>query len=258
MMKTEKYNFVGIDVDINTYEKMISLFDKWIKNKNDRSHHVACVNVNCCAEGLIDRSVQNLFNSADIVGPDSMPFVYWIRWVLRKKCDRLYAPDIITELCKISVRKGYSYYLYGGNEGVAKKMKDNLEHRFPGIKILGYYSPPFRPLTHEEDAAVCAEINRLSPDFVIVGLGSPKQDVWIQDHLHKIKGSVMIAAGATFDFFSGHISQAPFWIQKSGFEWLFRLLHDPKRLLKRYSYYNALFLWNFALQISGIKRFTKN
>ena len=121
--------------------------------------------------------------------------------------------------------------------------------------MVGTYAPPFRPLTPEEDAAVCQLINDARPDFIFVGLGSPKQDQWIQEHLASIPGTVMVSCGATFDFFSKQIRQAPRWIQKSGFEWLFRLAHDPRRLWKRYTYYNFIFLWNFLLQLTGVKRY---
>jgi N-acetylglucosaminyldiphosphoundecaprenol N-acetyl-beta-D-mannosaminyltransferase len=133
-------------------------------------------------------------------------------------------------------------------------MKEYLEERFPHIRIIGYQSPPFRPLTADEDAAVCDELNRLKPDIICVGLGTPKQDYWIEDHLYKIKGSVIIASGATFDFFGGRIKMAPEFIRKSGFEWLYRLMSkDFMRLWRRYIVMNGVFLWNFLLQVLRIR-----
>jgi N-acetylglucosaminyldiphosphoundecaprenol N-acetyl-beta-D-mannosaminyltransferase len=251
----KKYNFIGTHVDVLTYDKMLSIFDMWLASKNSRSYHVACVNVNCCVEGLLNKNIQSIFNNADIAGPDGMPFVYWLRIVLKMPCDRLYAPDIIHQVCKFSTIKNYSLFLYGSAPGVSEKMKNYLEKKYPGVNIKGTYSPPFRPMTDSEDHELCLLINKLSVDFLIVGLGSPKQDKWIHEHLNRIAGTVMIASGATFDFFGGAINQAPVWIQKSGFEWLFRLFQDPKRLWKRYIYYNALFIWNFLLQIAGLKKF---
>jgi len=256
-MSFHKINILGLNIDALTYDAMIETCDAWLQEKKSRSHHIACVNVNCCVEAYLNGKLKELFNKADIVGPDGMPFVYLIRRIYKKKCDRIYAPDVLLQLGKVAVQKGYSFYLYGGADGVAEDMKKYLENSFPGIHIAGTYAPPFRPLTPEEDARLCNEINTLQPDFIIVGLGSPKQDVWIQDHLDKIKGSVMIASGATFDFFSGRIKQAPLFIQKSGFEWLYRLLQDPKRLWKRYTYYNIIFLWNYFLQVCSLRRFAE-
>ena len=153
------------------------------------------------------------------------------------------------ELAKHSKETGYTFYLYGGSPDVVVKMKEYLEDKFPHIKIVGYYSPPFRDLTEEEDEKICDEINRLQPDIISVGLGTPKQDYWIEDHIYKIHGSVMIASGATFDFFGGRIKMAPKFVRESGFEWLYRLFSkDFFRLWRRYILMNLVFMWNFTLQ----------
>lgn len=253
----ERYNFIGIDVDVITYDQLFATCHEWLQDKTTRSKHVSCVNVNCVVESHLDPDIKAVFSKADISGPDSMPFVYWMRLLTGQPCDRLYAPDIILNLCQVAVQRNYRLYLYGGAEGVPEAMQQFLEAKFPGVNIVGAYSPPFRPLTAEEDAALCDEINRLQPDFIIVGLGSPKQDRWIQDHLTKIPGTIMIASGAAFDFFSNRITQAPYWIQRSGFEWLFRLTQDPQRLWKRYTVYNIVFVWNFLLQVLRLKRFDR-
>jgi len=250
-----KYNFIGTDVDIITYDELFAKCDDWIKDKQARSKHVACVNVNCAVESYLNYEVREIFNKADISGPDSMPFVHWIKFITGESCDRLYAPDIILRLCEKAVKNNYRLFLYGGAEGVPKKMQSFLEEKYTGINIVGTYSPPFRQLSPEEDWEICEKINNTNPDFIIVGLGSPKQDKWIQDHLYKIPGTVMVASGAAFDFFGGSIRQAPIFIQRSGFEWLFRLTQDPKRLWKRYTFYNMIFLANFFLQIIGLKKF---
>jgi N-acetylglucosaminyldiphosphoundecaprenol N-acetyl-beta-D-mannosaminyltransferase len=251
----KKVNFIGTNVDVITFEQLFAKCDAWLKDKQARSKHIACVNVNCAVESYLNPQIKDIFNRADISGPDSMPFVYWIKFFTGRSCDRLYAPDIILQLCQRAMTKNYRLFLYGGADGVPERMKSFLEKKFPGINIVGIYSPPFRSLSPKEDQEICNKINSTNPDFVIVGLGSPKQDKWIQEHLDKIPGTVMIASGAAFDFFAGRIIQAPVWIQRSGFEWLFRLTQDPKRLWKRYTLYNLIFLVNFFLQITKFKKF---
>jgi N-acetylglucosaminyldiphosphoundecaprenol N-acetyl-beta-D-mannosaminyltransferase len=251
----KKYNFIGTNVDAITYTELFQQCDLWLQNKQAKSKHVACVNVNCAVESYLDPEIAKIFDRADISGADSMPFVYWIKLLTGQECDRLYAPDIILKLCERSLESNYRLYLYGGAEGVPEKMQSFLETKFPGINIVGAYSPPFRQLTPAEDREICDRINQTRPDFIIVGLGSPKQDKWMQAHLESIPGTVMIASGAAFDFFGGTINQAPILIQKSGFEWLFRLFQDPKRLWKRYTLYNVIFVWMFLLQIVGLKKF---
>jgi N-acetylglucosaminyldiphosphoundecaprenol N-acetyl-beta-D-mannosaminyltransferase len=181
--------------------------------------------------------------------------VYWIRTFLRRGCDRVAAPETVLELAKRARVTGYTFYLYGGAPDVVVRMKEYLEKQFPYIRIVGYRSPPFRPLTDEEDRAICEEINALAPDILCVGLGTPKQDYWIEDHLYRIRGSVMVASGATFDFFGGRVKMAPELIRRSGFEWLYRLLgRDFKRLWRRYLVWHGIFLWNFLWHLLGLKR----
>jgi N-acetylglucosaminyldiphosphoundecaprenol N-acetyl-beta-D-mannosaminyltransferase len=242
-------NFIGVGLHPVTYSELYETIDKWIANKSDRSHHIACINAYNLALSLKNKKLYSIYNSSDIAGADGMPFVWWIRNISRKKCDRLAAPDIILKLAEHAKIKNYTFYLYGGSPEMCIKMKEYLIRKYPHIRIVGAYSPPFRELTEEEDNKIVAEINALKPDIICVGLGTPKQDYWIDSHIYKIRGSVLIASGATFDFFGGRIKMAPEFIRRSGFEWLHRLLgKDFKRLWKRYIVMYPVFLFNFILQ----------
>lgn len=256
----KKINFSGVEIEAITFNELLERVDGWVIKNNERSHHIACINAYCVSLALDDEYLQTIYNNADLVGPDGMPFVWWLRIFSRHSCDRLTAPNILLKLAEHSKVKQYTFYLYGGAPDVVVNMKNYLEHKFPYIRIVGYFSPPFRQLTEEEDKNIIDEINRLKPDIIAVGLGTPKQDYWIKEHLDKIRGSVLIASGATFDYFGGRIKMAPQFIQNSGFEWLYRLLSkDIKRLLRRYTLLHLKFLWNFFLHISKIKyRHPKN
>ena len=234
----KKMNILGINMDCLSYGEMHQIFQQWLSDKESRSHSLALVNVNCCVSPLFDRKLLSLYNSADIVGIDSMPFLKWARAFYKRDCDRLYAPDIMLEVSSKAKEHGYSFFLYGGAQDAPDKIEEYLSERFEGINVVGKYSPPFRPLTAQEDQEVCDMINESRPDFLWVGLGSPKQDIWISEHREKIRGTIMVASGATFDFFSGRIKQAPAWIRTSGFEWLYRLTKDFRRLWVRYIVYN--------------------
>jgi len=251
----KKMNMLGIKMDCLSYADMHATFRRWLANKESRSHSLALVNVNCCVSALFDKHLVKLYNSADMVGIDSMPFLRWARLFFNKKADRLYAPDIMLETSRMAKEYGYTFFLYGGMEGAPDRIEEYLKQRFDGIRVVGKYSPPFRALTPQEDQAVCDMINEAKPDLVWVGLGSPKQDVWIAEHRDKIRGSILVASGATFDFFSGRIQQAPEWIRDAGFEWLYRLTKDFRRLWVRYTVYNVIFLVMFGLQLTGIRRF---
>jgi N-acetylglucosaminyldiphosphoundecaprenol N-acetyl-beta-D-mannosaminyltransferase len=250
-----KMNILGLNMDCHSYEDMHRIFGEWLSDKKTRSHSLALINVNCCVSALFDKRLVNLYNSADILGIDGMPFLRWAHAFYNKKADRFYAPDLMLETSRMSKKYGYTFFLYGGSPGAPDKMESYLRERFDGINIVGKYSPPFRNLTAEEDQAVCDMINAARPDIVWVGLGSPKQDVWISEHRERIRGTIMIASGATFDFFSGRIKQAPEWIRNAGFEWLYRLTRDFRRLWVRYTIYNVVFLVMFGLQLVGLRRF---
>jgi N-acetylglucosaminyldiphosphoundecaprenol N-acetyl-beta-D-mannosaminyltransferase len=252
-------NFLGVELDALTYEEMYELVDVWIADKTSRSHHIACVNAYCVTLANKFKRLKEIYNRADIVGADGMPFVRWIRIFNKLSCDRFAAPDIILKLAEHSKVTGYTFFLYGGDDDVVVKMKYFLEERFPHIKIVGYWAPPFRPLSKQEDEFICSRINDLQPDIICVGLGTPKQDYWIDEHIEKIKGSVFVASGATFDFFGGRIRMAPTWIRHSGFEWLYRLLgKDFKRLWRRYTIGNVEFIILFSMQLLTIQSFTGN
>lgn len=241
-------NILGINMKCLSFEEMYPIYDNWLSNKGARSHSLAVINVHICVSALLDKRLRDIYNSVDLAGIDSMPFLLWARAFYKKNSDRFYAPDLLMQVSSKSKEKGYTFFLYGGYPGAPEKIEEYLKQRFDGINIVGKYSPPFRELTNEEDDAVCKLINDAHPDFLWIGLGSPKQDFWIREHCEKILGCIIMPSGATFDFFSGKIRQAPKWIRDVGFEWLFRLTQDFRRLWTRYTIYNFIFLGAFFLQ----------
>lgn len=250
------FNFTGIGIEAITYGELETRIGCWLSDKSSRSHHIACLNAYCVSLAIFNGRLRQIYNRSDIAGPDGIPFVKWMRRVMKVPCDRFAAPDIAHYLANRSKETGYTFYLYGGAPDVLNNMRRYLEETFPHIRIVGAHSPPFRELTSDEDQAVCEQINSLKPDIILVGLGTPKQDYWIDEHLERLRGAVIIASGATFDFFGGRIKMAPNWIRESGFEWLYRLLSsDFGRLWKRYTYYNLAFVSRFVLQILGLRRF---
>ena len=175
-----------------------------------------------------------MYNSSTMAAIDGAPIVKLGR---RKgfDCERCAAPDIMGPIFKESIKCGKTHYFYGGkNDEVLKELHKNLEREYPGIHIAGMYSPPFRQLTEMEDKNVCDEINRLHPDFLWVGIGAPKQEMWMWEHRDRINRTVMLGVGAGFDFFAGTLAKAPSWMETAGVEWLFRLSKEPKRLWRRY------------------------
>ena len=257
-MKPNKMNMLGIYLDCISYKDMYNLFDQWLANKDSPSHTLSLVNVNCCVSALNEPKIREIYNSADIVGIDSMPFLKWARAFYNNESDRFYAPDLLLEISSNAKEKDYTFFFYGGYPDAPDKMETYLGNHYDGIQVVGKYSPPFRDLTTEEEQEIINMINDVNPDFLWIGLGSPKQDIWIHDRKDNIRGSIIIPSGATFDFISGRIKQAPEWIRNIGFEWLYRLTQDFPRLWKRYTIYNIIFIGVFFLQLIRVIRFEPN
>jgi N-acetylglucosaminyldiphosphoundecaprenol N-acetyl-beta-D-mannosaminyltransferase len=181
-----------------------------------------------------NKRTAEVYNACTFAAMDGMPLVK----AAKKKgiqCERCAGPNVMGPIFEESIRRGKTHYFYGGKDDtVLDMLKENLERDYPGIRIVGMYSPPFRPLTEEEDAWLCSEINKLKPDFLWVGIGAPKQEIWMQEHREKIAGTVMLGVGAAFNFFAGTLDKAPEWVEKAGLEWFYRLLKEPKRLWRRY------------------------
>lgn len=221
-----------------------------------REHTYVCITgVHGVMESQRDPSLKKIHNEAGMVTPDGMPMVWINKLRGNSHVTRVYGPDLMLEVCQQGVARGTKHFMYGGADGVAELLKQKLEKKFPGIQIVGTYTPPFRPLTEDEDKAICEQITTSGADIVWVGLSTPKQERWMSKHVGKFAAPVMVGVGAAFDFHAGLKSQAPRWIGKLGMEWFYRLCTEPKRLWKRYLVNNPLFIYNFTLQTLGLKRF---
>jgi N-acetylglucosaminyldiphosphoundecaprenol N-acetyl-beta-D-mannosaminyltransferase len=167
-----------------------------------------------------------------------MSVVWLLKMMGYRNVSRVYGPDLMESICQYSSNnRQFRHFLYGGAEGIPELLSEMLRIDNPNLNVVGTYSPPFRPLTAEEDRDIVAQINVAEPDIVWVGISTPKQERWMSNHVDAINAPVLIGVGAAFDFLSGNKNQAPKWIQQSGFEWLFRLLNEPKRLWRRYIEY---------------------
>jgi N-acetylglucosaminyldiphosphoundecaprenol N-acetyl-beta-D-mannosaminyltransferase len=180
-----------------------------------------------------------------------MPLVWVTRLLGFQGVERVYGPDLMLALMERSVERGWKHFLYGGAPGVNERLSSRMTATFPGIKIVGQISPPFRPLTPLEDADAIKRINDSAADIVWAGIGAPRQERWMAEHRELLSASVLIGVGAAFDFLAEIKAQAPRWMMRFGLEWIFRLACEPRRLWKRYLLNNPLFLWFVLLQFLG-------
>ncbi len=251
-MELERVNILGVGVSAINMEQALAAFREWIERG---SRQYVCVTpAHAVMDCYRDPSLQAVFNESGLTTPDGMAIVWLLRMHGRQHVGRVYGPDLMRAVCRISIEKGWRHYLYGGQPGVVECLKSTLEAEYEGICVVGMYSPPFRPMTEEEDRQVIAAINAASPDIVWVGISSPRQERWMHDHLGQLNASVMVGVGAAFDFVSGCKPQAPRWMQRIGMEWLFRLWMEPGRLWPRYSQYPRFVILALA-QLMGLRKF---
>lgn len=250
----ERVNILGVAVSAINPETAIETIEGWITT--GEQHYVCVTGVHGVMESHADEQLRGIHNRAGLVTPDGMPLVWLSRLKGFPDVRRVYGPDLMLAICERSVRKGYSHYLYGGAEGIPERLAAALGERFPGIQIAGTCSPPFRPLTEEEALQIVNDINQSGAEFLWVGLGTPKQERWMAETIQRLQTPVLIGVGAAFDFLTGIKPQAPYWMQRSGLEWLFRMITEPRRLWRRYLINNPLFLLRIAAQWLGLKRYS--
>ncbi len=245
---------LGVEVSAVNMRLAVAQVDHWVRARE--CHYVCITGVHGVMESQRDPLLKRIHNAAGMVTPDGMPMVWVNKLRGNAHVSRVYGPDLMLEVCRLSLERGWRHFFYGGGEGVAELLAQKLGERFPGLRVAGTYCPPFRALTDEEDRHVVETINRSGADIVWVGLSTPKQEYWMHKHLGRLHAPVMVGVGAAFDFHAGLKTQAPRWMQKIGMEWFYRLLTEPKRLWKRYLTNNPLFVWSFALQSLGLKNFS--
>jgi N-acetylglucosaminyldiphosphoundecaprenol N-acetyl-beta-D-mannosaminyltransferase len=207
-------------------------------------------------EAQRDPALRQILNSSLVTTPDGMPMVWLGRASGFARMTRVYGPDLMLELCRESVATGATHFLYGGTDGVAEELAESLQRRFPGLRIVGTYTPPFRALTDEEERYLTARLEALRPDFMWIGLSTPKQERFMAKYGDRLAATIMLGVGAAFDMHSGRTKQAPRWMQRSGLEWLFRLLQEPRRLFKRYATNNPAFAFSVALQKLRLRQYS--
>lgn len=238
-------NILGVNIAAVNMDWLCSYVRK---NRAALSGDYICVsNVHTTVTAYEDAAYLRIQNGGILAIPDGGPLASVGRKRGFSEMERTTGPSFMEEILKISVENGFTHYFYGSTEETLETLRKNLEQTYPGLQIKGMYSPPFRPLTEQEDAEITARINEADADFVWIGLGAPKQEKWMAEHQGKVKG-LMIGVGAAFDFHAGNIDRAPEWMQKSNLEWLYRLMQDPKRLFKRYLHTNPIFIWNAMIR----------
>jgi N-acetylglucosaminyldiphosphoundecaprenol N-acetyl-beta-D-mannosaminyltransferase len=241
---------LGVNTHAQSFRHAVQTLAGWAADAAGRRYVCTCpvYTLMMCRE---NPDVMRAVNGADMVTADGMPIVWLQRRTGAPDAERVYGPDVLDALC--AAGSGIAHYFYGGTPEVVSAMIARLRARHPDLKIAGSFSPPVAPLGSAPDPAHVARLNESGAGIVWVGLGSPKQDLWMAQYRPHLMAPLLIGVGAAFDMAAGAKRQAPRWMQRSGLEWLFRLAQEPRRLAKRYLVYNPKFMLLAAREI-GLKR----
>lgn len=233
-------DILGVSINAQTLAEATETLCGWVA---DHSRRYVCTcpvyTLMMCRE---HPNVMAAVNNADMVTADGMPIVWLQRRHGFPDAERVYGPDLMLALCAATANTGVSHYFWGGLPGVPETLAARLTERFPGLTIAGVYSPPISDVGDQPDREAVQRLNESGASIVWVGLGSPKQDLWMALHRPALNAPLLIGVGAAFDLLAGTKRQAPVWMQRSGLEWLYRLLQEPRRLGRRYLVYNPRFM----------------
>jgi N-acetylglucosaminyldiphosphoundecaprenol N-acetyl-beta-D-mannosaminyltransferase len=245
-------DILGVPIAMTDYERAMDVMDGMVARRE--RGYVCAVAVHAVTLSRRDPELSAALRGSALTVPDGMPLVWAANSLGEQLDNRVYGPELMDLYSARCAEKGHRVWLYGGrDQGSLMQLALNMRRRHPGIEIVGGYSPPFRPLTAEEEDALVEQINEARPDVLWVGVGVPKQEKWMAHMRDRLDVPVMCAVGAAFDFHAGRISQAPAWMQARGLEWIYRIAQEPRRLLPRYVLYNPAFLAAFARQFGREK-----
>ena len=247
-------SILGVRINPVQTSDVLPLVEQWIRER-DKCRYIVASGMHGIMEARKDQGFKTVVDSADLFVADGFSIV----WIARRRGfplkQRVSGADFMWEFFKLAERKGYRSFFYGDTEDTLRILTTRLKEAFPGLQIAGMHSPPFRPLTPEEDAEEIRVINDSKADVVWVGLGLPKQERWMFEHRDKLDVPVTVGVGAAFKFLSGRVRRAPPWVGDHGFEWLWRFVSEPRRVWRRVLIDGPRFTWHVALELTGLKKY---
>ena len=249
-----RVNVLGVGISVLNLETALAAIAEAVGQR--RKGYICVTGVHGVMEAQQNAAFKRILNQAFLCTPDGMPMVWAGKLNGHRGMGRVYGPDLMLAVGAWSEQSGARHFFYGGAEGVADRLGQQLRARFPKLVVAGTYTPPFRALTPEETTQLQSKVAAARPDILWVGLSTPKQEKFMAEFLPQLETTLMIGVGAAFDFHTGRVRQAPRWMQRSGLEWFFRLACEPRRLAGRYLRNNPRFVWQALGQLAGWKKYS--
>ena len=252
-MVIQRVNVLGVGISVLNLRTAREAIADAVRAR--RKGYICVTGVHGVMEAQDDDAFKKILNGALLCTPDGMPMVWAGKLNGQRDMSRVYGPDLMLDVCAWSETSGAKHFFYGGADGVAELLAQKLQAKFPKLRVVGTFMPPFRALNADEVKQLQAQVAAVSPDVLWVGLSTPKQEKFMAEFLPKLDATLMIGVGAAFDFHSGRVRQAPRWMQRSGLEWLYRLGCEPRRLARRYGRNNPRFVLKYFAQLAGLKKY---
>ena len=249
-------NVLGVQVSAVNLEQAIALACQWIER--GASGYACMTGVHGVMEAQRDEALREILNGAMLNAPDGMP----LSWVGHAQgfhqMNYVTGPQFMEHMCGIAAERGYGIFLYGGKPGIAEILRERLQARFPGLRVAGTWTPPFRALSVSEEEAMLSEVHRARPQIMWVGLSTPRQERFMAQYVQRLRVPLVVGVGAAFDYHTGRLRDCPSWVKRAGLQWLHRMMQEPRRLAPRYLRNNPEFVLQIALQLAGLRRETGN
>lgn len=248
-----RVRILGCDISVlHSYE---DAYEQVLNRLKEEKGYISINNVHTIVRAVLHSDYKRIINTSLLSFPDGKPIAVYAKYKTKREINRITGPTFLKKSLEWGQQDKIKHYFFGSTPETLKKINNIISQQYPNALIVGNCSPPFRELTDEENQKYISDINSKNPDIIWVGLGAPRQDIWISKNISKIKRGILVGVGAGFDYLAGNIKRAPDWMQKYSLEWLYRLIQDPKRLFKRYLVTNSLFCLFILLEITHLKKF---
>lgn len=259
MKRTDKpaknINILGSVVDLVDFDMIRETLDRWVQANGQRCRMMVVTGFHGLSQAHRDPNFHRILKGADLWVPDGIAPVLVARMRGHKEAWRTPGMDVMKNFLSLANEKGYSSFFYGDTEDTLARLRQNLERDYPNHRIAGTYSPPFRPLSEDEDKEIVQMINDARPDVVWVGLGLPKQEIWVHEHKGQLNAKAAIGVGAAFGFLAGKVKRCPDWLGNRGLEWIYRFVLEPRKLWRRDLIDGPRFLWHVGLELMGLRKY---
>jgi N-acetylglucosaminyldiphosphoundecaprenol N-acetyl-beta-D-mannosaminyltransferase len=252
----QQIRILGIPVHMVQIPDVVALMTDWITHHRDRTHWVVVADMHAIIEAHKRPGFRSKIETADLIVPDGISLIKVARRKGVPLKTRVAGTDLMKAFFARHQHTGVKHVFFGDTDQTLTRLQDKLMKTYPGITIADCYSPPFRPITPEEDAAMIQRINDAQPDVLWVGLGLPKQEQWIYEHRAQLNVPLVLGVGAAFKFLAGTVTRAPEWVGELGLEWLWRFAHEPRRLWRRIMIEGPQFVGHVALELSGLRKYS--